>query len=146
VTVDVQVERTIAAPVEHVARYAAEPTNAPSWYRRIGSAAWKTEPRVTVGSRIAFDANFLGKRLSYTYEITDYVPGERLAMVTADGPFPMTTEYTWSSAGEGRTRMTMRNRGEPAGFSKVAAPFVAVAMRRAMKQDLRRLASLLEGH
>ena len=144
-TVDVQVERTIAGAVEDVAAYAAEPTNAPAWYRRIESATWRTDPPMTVGSRVAFEATFLRRRLSYTYEITDYVPGERLAMATAEGPFPMTTEYTWSPAGAGRTRMTMRNHGEPAGFSKVAAPFMAAAMRRAMTQDLRRLASLFEG-
>ena len=40
--------------------------------------------------------------------------------------------------------MTLRNRGEPAGFAKVAAPVMARAMRRAMGGDLRRLRALLE--
>jgi hypothetical protein len=34
---------------------------------------------------------FLGGRLTYTYEITDFTPGERLVMRTAQGPFPMET-------------------------------------------------------
>jgi hypothetical protein len=86
----------------------------------------------------------MGKRLIYTYEVVEYVPGEALTMTTAEGPFPMTTEYRWSPVEVDRTRMTLRNFGEPTGFSKLAAPFMAFAMRRAMTQDLRRLATLFE--
>ena len=143
-TVDVQVAQTIDSPVDTVAAYAADPSNVPHWYRRIQTVTWKTDPPVTIGSRIAFEARFMGKRLVYTYEVTDYVPGATLTMATAEGPFPMTTEYRWSAVDVDRTRMALRNFGEPIGFSKLAAPFMAFAMRRAMTQDLRRLATILE--
>ena len=87
---------------------------------------------------------FLGRRLSYTYEIVELVAGERLVMRTAEGPFPMETTYTWASQGQGATRMTLRNRGEPTGFSKISSPFMAAAMRRANKKDLDNLRTLLE--
>jgi len=89
-------------------------------------------------------ARFLGRRLAYTYEITDLAAGERLVMRTAEGPFPMETTYTWDDAGDGRTRMTLRNRGEPSGFSRIAAPMMAAAMRRANRNDLASLKALLE--
>src|ERR687894_1142495 len=134
--VDVQVETVIDRPTSEVADYAGDPTNAPEWYANIASVEWRTPPPVAVGSRMDFVASFLGRRLAYTYEVTDLVPGERLVMRTAQGPFPMETTYTWEPAGPGRTRMTLRNRGEPTGFGRVAAPVMAAAVRRANDNDL----------
>ena len=91
-----------------------------------------------------FEAHFLGRRLAYTYEIVELVPGQRLVMRTADGPFPMETTYTWEPA-EAGTLMTLRNRGEPSGFARVAAPVMDRAIRRATSKDLARLKSILEG-
>jgi uncharacterized protein YndB with AHSA1/START domain len=144
VAVDVQCERTIPRPRSEVAAYAADPDNTTSWYANIKAVEWQTPRPLAVGSRLAFIATFLGRRLSYTYEIRELVPGERLVMSTAQGPFPMETTYTWEDAGEGATRMTMRNRGEPAGFKRVAARVMARAMRRAMTKDLERLSAILK--
>ena len=142
--VDVQTEIEISRPREQVAAYAADPDNAMSWYENIKRVAWETEPPLVVGSRVAFVAEFLGRTLEYTYEIRELVPGERLVMSTAQGPFPMETIYTWADAGAGGTRMTLRSCGEPSGFSKVTAPLMARAMRRANQKDLARLKRILE--
>jgi hypothetical protein len=143
-SVDVLTETTVARPVDVVAAYAIDPSNAPEWYDNIDSVEWETQPPARVGSKIAFVARFLGRRLAYTYELVELVPDERLVMRTAQGPFPMETTYTWRSAGEGSTRMTLRNRGEPSGFSKLTAPFMAAAMRRANRKDLAALRRILE--
>jgi hypothetical protein len=89
-------------------------------------------------------ANFLGLSLAYTYELVEWEPGTRLVMRTAEGPFPMETTYTWSVTQDGATRMTLRNRGNPSGFSTLFAPLVAGAIRRANCKDLDRLKRLLE--
>lgn len=142
--VDVVTGIEIARPRAEVAAFAADPANAPAWYRRIRSVEPLSPPPLAVGSRMAFVARFLGRRLAYTYEIVELVPGERLVMRTEEGPFPMETTYTWADAGPGATRMTLRNRGAPAGLGRWAAPLVAAMVRRANRQDLRALRALLE--
>jgi hypothetical protein len=142
--VDVVSEAVIHRPVAEVAAFAGDPTNAPKWYGNIESVEWKTPPPLRVGSEVAFVAHFLGRRLEYTYEFAELVPEERLVMRTRQGPFPMETTYEWADAGTGATRMTLRNRGEPAGFSKVAGWLMAPAMRRANRKDLAQLKLLLE--
>jgi uncharacterized protein YndB with AHSA1/START domain len=143
VAVDVLTDVVIAVPPEQVAAYAGDPSNAPEWYANITTVEWKTPPPLAVGSQVAFVASFLGRRLAYTYEITEWVPGQRLVMRTAEGPFPMETTYTWTADGDG-TRMTLRNRGEPRGFAKVGAPVMVAQMRRANRADLDRIKELLE--
>jgi uncharacterized membrane protein len=144
VPVDVHTEIDISRPRAEVAGYASDPDNATAWYENIEAVEWKSSKPVAVGTRIAFVAKFLGRRLAYTYEVREHVPGERFVMSTAEGPFPMETTYTWADAADGGTRMTLRNRGEPTGFAKVAAPMMASAIRRANRKDLRRLKQILE--
>ena len=143
-SVDVQTEVTIDRPVDVVAAYSGDPTNAPEWYVNIRSVEWQTPPPLAIGSRLEFVAHFLGRRLAYMYEIVDLEPRALLVMRTAEGPFPMETTYTWTAIDQRRTQMTLRNRGEPSGFSSLAAPVMARAMRRANAQDLARLKNLLE--
>ena len=142
--VDVRTEIVIGLPRDQVAEYAIDPSHAPEWYANIETVEWETPAPLGVGSRLAFVARFLGRRLAYTYEVADLVPGERLVMRTAQGPFPMETTYTFAEHGTTATRMTLRNRGEPKGFSAISAPVMAAAMRRANRKDLATLKTLLE--
>ncbi|HEY1566285.1 MAG TPA: SRPBCC family protein [Solirubrobacteraceae bacterium] len=141
--VDVLSRIEIARPRADVAAYAADPDNATAWYENISRVDWLTQPPLAVGSRLAFVATFLGRRLEYTYEVREHVPGDRFVMSTSEGPFPMETTYSWEDA-PGGTAMTLRNRGEPAGFAKVAAPMMSRAMARANRKDLEQLKEILQ--
>lgn len=144
VDVDVLTEVEVARSRCEVASFAADPGNATAWYRNIRSVEWETPPPLEVGTRVAFVARFLGRRLAYTYEVREFNPGERLVMSTADGPFAMETTYAWEGTADGATRMTLRNRGTPSGFVAVTAPAMVAAMRRANRKDLNQLKRIVE--
>ncbi|MFF0813861.1 SRPBCC family protein [Rhodococcus sp. NPDC003318] len=143
-TVDVESRTVVNRPRPEVAAYASDPDNATAWYVNIRSVEWDSPKPATVGTRVRFTARFLGRTLTYTYEVTELAPDERFVMRTAQGPFPMETTYTWSDTDDGATLMTLRNRGEPSGFTGLAAPVMAAAMRRANINDLTRLKQILE--
>ena len=142
--VDVRSVIEIAQPRELVAAFSSDPDNATAWYANIESVEWKSPRPVAIGTKVAFVAKFLGRTLSYTYEIRELIAGQRLVMSTEQGPFPMETTYTWDDMETGGTRMTLRNRGTPSGFSKMSAPLMVRAMRGANRKDLLRLKALLE--
>jgi uncharacterized membrane protein len=143
--VDVMNTVVINRPVADVSQYAADPDNAPQWYENIKSVEWKTPRPAQIGSRIDFVAHFLGRRLAYTYEVVEFIPGKRLMMRTPGPPFPMETTYTWESE-HGATRMALRNRGTPSGFSAWLAPLMALMVGRANRKDLALLKRRLEGN
>lgn len=142
--VDVTTAIEISRPRDEVAAFASDPDNAPAWYANIKSVEWLTPRPLAVGSQFEFVAEFLGRKLVYTYEVKEHAPGERFVMATAQGPFPMQTTYAWTDGEAGTTTMELRNEGTPSGFGSVAAPAMRLAMKRENRKDLKRLKELLE--
>ena len=142
--IDVTTEIDISRPRSEVAPYAADPDNATAWYEAIKAVRWETPRPLQVGSRVAFEARFLGRRLAYTYEIREWEPGQLFVMSTDQGPFPMETTYTWQDTAAGGTHMTLRNRGRPSGFAKIAATLMAAQVRKATNKNLACLKGILE--
>ena len=142
--VEVKADTIISSPISNVAEYTTDPDNAPEWYRNIDRSVWKSAKPLQVGSHIGFSANFLGKKMSYTYEIKEFIPEKKLVMEAIDSPLAMQTTYLWESVGEGKTRMTLINRGKSSKFFGFLSPLMAIAMLRAMKTNLKDLKKILE--
>jgi len=142
--VDVVSEIVIHRARTEVAAYAADPARAPEWFGSVDEIEWLSEPLLSVGAKVAFVSHATRRKLSFLFEVSEYLPDERLVMHTMEGSFPMETTYTWEDHGAGATRMTLRNRGEPTGFLRFAAPLLAPAMRRSIMKDLERLKRRLE--
>src|SRR5258706_16155878 len=106
--VDVSTEAVIHRPPDEVAAYAADPTHAPEWYVNIKSVEWKTPPPLRAGSKAAFIAHFLGRRIAYTYEIVEFELCRLPVRGSPEGPFPMEPGYTDEQAGIGAARVDLR--------------------------------------
>jgi hypothetical protein len=141
--IDVTTEIVIERPRAQVAAYAADPSNATEWYEQIERVEWQTDPPLALGSRVAFVARFLGRRLAYTYEVVELEADRRLRMKTDDGPFRMETTYTWADAGPD-TLMTLRNLGGPSGLARLFDPLARRSVARSTRKDLERLKRILE--
>jgi len=145
-SVDVTVSTQIARTPADVSAYCCDPDNDTSWYVNIKEVNWLSEKPARVGTKVARVAHFMGKKIAYTYVVEEMVAGEKLVMSALDSPFPMTTTYTWEDAGDGTTRMVLRNQGDPGGFfGKLTAPLMSMQMKSATTKDLARLKQILEG-
>lgn len=135
-TDDVLTTIEIDRPRSEVADYVSDPENATAWYENIKRAEWKSPKPLSAGSEIAFEAEFMDQKLEYTYQVTEYVPGESLVMSSTSGPFPMETSYRFSETPSGGTKVELRNAAQD--------PDMASAIEIENRKDLARLKSILE--
>jgi hypothetical protein len=144
VSIDVTVERVIAAPRAETAAYVTDHRNDVAWIGGISESELLGEPPIAVGSRVRRVASFMGRRIEYVNEIVRLAPDEALEMRSVRSPFPMEVSYLFGDA-PGGTRVRIRVAGEPASWYRLAGPVLAAGVRRSVGNDLRRLAALLEG-
>ena len=141
--VDVVTHITIKMPLKGVADFACNPDNAPKWYVNIKTVEWETPKPLVIGTCIAFTAHFLGKKLSYTYEIVEF-SSTKFVIKTAEGPFPMQTTNQFEKIDENITKMSLRNCGDSTGFSNLFSPIMSLMMKKANQKDLLKLKTILE--
>jgi uncharacterized membrane protein len=146
--IDITARAVILRPKAEVAAYSANPDNTPKWQTHIKEIDWETPRPLSVGTQFSFSTRLAGVEMGYTYEIAEFVPGERVVMRTAKDDasrMTMETTYTWESLGPTATHMVLRNRGTvPGRLEIVMAPIMNFMMRRGIQSDLKRLKKLLE--
>jgi ligand-binding SRPBCC domain-containing protein len=141
--IDIEAAQTIRAPVNLVWAFATDPANDTRWIGGLRSVRMVTSPPVGVGTRTERTAAFLGRPIQYVMEVDGMVTGDRLTMHSVAGPFPMFVTYRFTKQDDA-TRMTIRVQGGPGGLLGLLSPLLALAAKRNVASDLRRLRSLME--
>jgi uncharacterized protein YndB with AHSA1/START domain len=133
---DVLTQIVIDRPRSEVADYVSDPENATEWSQHVSKAEWKSPKPLSAGSEFAFEARVGDEKRAYTYQVTEYVPGESLVMSSESGSSPMETRYRFSDTDSGGTKIELRN--------VMHDPDLASALEIDNRQDLARLKSILE--
>ncbi len=132
---DVAVERIIAAPPDRVARVMLDPAYDVQWMRAVKTA----EPVAGSPTRaVRRTARFLGRTISWTTEVADELPGRRLHMRIANGPFVGEVFYEIEPHARG-SLVRIRNVGAPGQFAWLPRSLIVAAMRRGLQSDLANL-------
>ena len=141
---NVTVETTIARPRDAVFAYTTVVDNNVVWTSGLLEAHKVTDGPFGVGTRIERVSKFLGRRMTYTIEITAVEPGRRIEMSTTAAPFPLTVHYEYEDAPGGGTVFRIHTFGEPGMFFGLAMPIVTPAVRRSIAHDVATLKDVLE--
>ncbi len=140
--IDISAEVAIDRSRADVAAFAMDPLNDPAWIGGVVESKALSDRPFGRGTKVARVAKFMGRRMEYTTEAVEYEPGAGVTM-QADSPFPMTIRYEFLER-DGGTLARIRVRGEGSGFYRLAAPLLAMAVRRNVSRDLESLKRLLE--
>ena len=142
--VDVSTEIIINLPKEKVTEFALDPANVPDWCTHIKSVEWDHDAPLRAGAKLVFNEQIMRRPHKQVYEVVEIIPGQKVIMKSQSNGLRMETTVAWQAINENTTCMTLRNRGQPRGFSKLMAPIMARAVRRANRKDLERLKAILE--
>jgi uncharacterized membrane protein len=120
--------------------------NLPRWDSSMLECAQVGDGPVTVGTRYRGASKILGRRIEWTTEVVELVPGVRAASRSVEGPLTFTVSYEVSAS---RVGTTLRYRlaaesGLDGAFGRAMEPIVERAQTKVVRANLSTLAGLLE--
>jgi len=136
----------IARPVGEVFDFLMFAENLPRWDSSMLECVQVGSGAVTMGTRYRGASKILGRRIDWTTEVTQFVPGVRAASQSVEGPLTFTVLYELSASPVGTTlhyRLTAES-GLGGAFGRAMEPIVQRAQTKVVRANLGKLASLLE--
>jgi uncharacterized membrane protein len=122
--------------------------NDTAWMKSVMHSEWlDSSGGARVGRRGRMVIKIFGRRNKFIDEVTEYVPGRRIAHRTIEGPFPLNTACICEASEHGCLTTVVGELDRiPGGWvGRMAAPFVGRIIQHGFKADLARLKALLEG-
>ena len=140
----VEASVVINRPVEEVFAFATNPENDPQWQTSMLESEQTSEGPMGVGATVRGVAQFLGQRIEWTSEVTEYEPNRKIVhKVTPPAPISLEQSETFEPV-EGGTRVTIVGEGETGGFFRLAEPIVIRMYERQIEANLGNLKDILE--
>ena len=136
----------IARPVGEVFDFLTLAENLPRWDSSILECVQVSSGAVTAGTRYRGASRIVGRRIEWTTEVTEFVPGVRVTSRSVEGPLTFTVSYEVSSCPAGTTlryRLAAES-GLGGAFGRALEPIVERAQTKVVRTNLDKLASLLE--
>ena len=143
----VEESATIRRPAEDVFTFLENRANDTAWMASVMSSEWlESAGKPCLGRRGRMVIRILGRRMKFLDEVTDYVPGRRIAHRTVEGPLPLNTACICEPAEHGcRTTVVGELDRIPGGWiGRLAAPLLGRIIRQGFNADLARLKAVLE--
>ena len=139
-TASVHIDR----PADEVFAYVAEAENNPRWHAHVLETRWLDDGPMRVGRRARQVSRIIGLRYEIEAEIALWEPPRHVVWQTVTGGATVRTDCRIESEGGG-CRLTMSAEGEFAnGLLRVLSPLSVPALRRSSRNDLRRLARVMD--
>ena len=133
----------IARPRSEVFAVVADFSRNPEWQGGMRSCVWTSEAPHGVGSTYDQVAGFMGKTIHTSFEIVQWVEGERVQIRSTAGTFPIDVTRELIDEGDG-CRVSARVKGEPGGLMGMMGPLMSRMVRRSVDGDYKRLKVMLE--
>lgn len=136
----------IARPAGEVFDFLMLAENLPRWDSSMLECVQVGSGAVTVGTRYRGASKILGRRIEWTTEVTELVPGVHATSQSVQGPLTFTVSYEVSASPAGTTlryRLAAES-GLGGAFGRAMEPIVQRAQTKVVRTNLGKLASLLE--
>ena len=140
----VELSETINRPVDRVFEYVSTPENDPRWVLASLRHEKLSPGPMRVGSITEEDVGFLGRRMRYVWEVTQYEPPAAFALRSISGPLPSTIRLQLGSLDGGGTVLTLVAAARLRGVYSLMGPVMKWVARRQVETQLRTLKTLLE--
>lgn len=141
--IKVETSVVINRPVEEVFEYMGDPSNNVQWQSGTIESKQTSEGPRGVGTTTQSVTQFLGKRLEFAAEVTEYEPNRRVGFNVTSGPFPFSGTTIFEEV-EGGTKVTLEAEADVSGVFKLAEPIVARTAQRQFDNNYLTLKDVLE--
>jgi uncharacterized membrane protein len=142
---DVTSETVIERPIDEVFDYMSKLENVPAWLDGC-KKVWVLEgDSEAVGGKVAHLDEFMGREFEAHFEVVEWEPQTRMVFEAVSGPFRGTSEETLEEESDDATLVTIRVKGEPAGFLKMLSFGAKRMAQQQIDRSLENLKEILEG-